>query len=97
MERIKNSKDDFTVETYNKKCEYSSNKKLYYYNKVVWEVSAAGERPVSSVRPNKKLFEFFVGFDSEYQPEKIWETSDARRFYTSTGSRHVNGEGVFYE
>jgi hypothetical protein len=94
VELIKGCFLDFDVQDFGDSGEFTTSRGLSYYNDVVWEV---GE-DIFPVRPEREVFEVFVGFDSEYTAVRVWEEWEKEEYYhASISSRHVKGPKIFQE
>lgn len=66
----------------------SVSRGLNYYKRSGWEV---GE-DIISTKPEKHVYELFVGIDSEYVRECVWEPLEGDDLYhSSLSSKHVKG------
>ena len=99
VEAIKTSASTFKTydihsETVQEGLELKCTQGLSYYKRAEWDV---GE-DILSVRPEKTIFEVFVGLDSEYV--EIATRGDLKGedlIHGQMNKRHVPGEAIFYE
>jgi hypothetical protein len=91
-DRVKRTASEYDVLRRSEWMPYQVRQGLSYFKRSEWVV---GEDIISS-RPEKHVYEVFVGIDSEYYQECLWKPFTGDDLYhASLSSRHVKGSEIF--